>query len=293
MALCGMAVHDSVENRRTWLTAICLSSWAQTVDPNRHRLVVVDNASCEATKELLRAAGLILPGIEVVTNAENVGTARAVNQVWERRRLGENCLKVDNDVLWHDAGWLDRLEACVVRDPAIGIIGLKRKDVDERVGHPDPQYASELVQLPHEKGQDWLVVEKANHVMGTCQLYSAALLDKIGFLYQLGGRYGFDDSLAAARCKAAGFYSCFDPVSRIDHPDPGRTTHQTWKQAYARERMLDARAVGQGYLDGLFEPYHGPADEQPTPTFVGVKLFAEWTNRRLTPIEAARNHYRI
>ena len=113
---------------------------------------------------------------------------------------------MDNDVVIHQAGWVEKLEACIERDPQIGIIGLKRKDCIESPDRTD-FYKSELMMLPHIPGEEWLIVEKVNHVMGTCQMYNSKLIDRIGGLYQMDGLYGFDDSLAAVRCKLAGFYN--------------------------------------------------------------------------------------
>jgi hypothetical protein len=68
-------------------------------------------------------------------------------------------------------------------------------------------------------------------------MYSSKLLEKIGYLYQLGGLYGFDDALASVRAHVAGFSTVFLPHIDIDHIDPGTTEYQQWKESYAGERM--------------------------------------------------------
>jgi glycosyltransferase involved in cell wall biosynthesis len=252
-----MAVWDTLENQRSALTCQTYNGLLHTVDFRQHRLVVVDNASTdEKTWELLRE--IRDAGHTVISNPENRGTALAINRGWQLRRPGEHCVKMDNDVVIRNAGWADLIEEVFRRSHRIGICGLKRKDLDERPDHPGSWYRSTLQMLPHEAGQLWIVVERVNHVMGTCQAYSSALLDQIGYLYQLGGLYGFDDALAAERCRLAGYLSVFLPHIEIDHIDPGGTEYTTWKQVYAGQHMAAYQAALGHYQDGSWSLWHNP-----------------------------------
>ena len=293
MALIAMAVYDTPENRRADMTRDTLNSLARTVDFSRHRLVVVDNGStCEHTIRRLGwlqpdarphpGTGYMLPPARVIRNTENRGTARAVNQGWMLRNPGEHCVKMDNDVAFHQSGWLDVLEEAVVR-PSIcidgtlrrlGIIGLKRDDLEECPDHDNPWFRSELRMLPHRPGERWvavgaatchpkgeIAVERVHHVMGTCQLYSSDLLDRIGYLYQGGRLYGFDDALSAVRAREAGFYSAFLCNYRITHLDPGGDAFCDWKARYAGDWIDTFHRLADAYLSGARPPYHGPEDE--------------------------------
>jgi hypothetical protein len=141
------------------------------------------------------------------------------------------------------------LEAAIARDPNIGIIGLKRKDCWENPAHPEPFYRSTLEMLPHVAGEPWMVIEKVRHVMGTCQMFNSALLDKIGYLYQ-PRLYGFDDCLAATRSEVAGFYNAFLPHIEIDHIDTGETAYQGWKEKHSGEDMAAFNSITQAYREG-------------------------------------------
>ena len=79
MALIAMAVYDTEENNRTWMTDDTMLSLVQTVDLTKHRLFVIDNASCQATKDLLLSLQSIFP-FTIITNEVNVGTAKAINR---------------------------------------------------------------------------------------------------------------------------------------------------------------------------------------------------------------------
>jgi len=252
-----MAVHDTVENGRTAFTRRTLESLSDTVDFDKHRLFIVDNGSCEETITLLHSYCFGLkPAIEHIHH--NIGTAEALNRAWLHRTPGEHCIKIDNDVVIHQSGWVEQLEEAIARDPLIGQVGLKRKDCIESP-HRDLNdwYHSELIMLPHEPGQRWIVAERANHIMGTCVMHSSALLDKVGYLKQ-PGLYGFDDCFMSLRSQIAGFYNVFLPHIEIDHIDPGGTEYQKWKEASAGKDMAQYNEDVQRYKSGELSVYYNP-----------------------------------
>jgi GT2 family glycosyltransferase len=236
MALIAMAVYDTAENKRTELTRETLLSLRETVDFSRHRLVVSDNGSILATRNVYELLSATME-FRLILNGKNVGTAAAINRAWALHRPNEVCVKMDNDVVIHHVGWLDEIEEVFQRDPSIGIVGLKRKDLEGNPNSDIPYYRSTLRMLPHDRGQRWIVVEEVNHIMGTCEALSPRLLDKIGYLDQMEGLYGFDDSLVSLRCHLAGFRTVFLPHIEIDHIDPGQSAYTDWKVRYVAEMM--------------------------------------------------------
>lgn len=252
MALIAMCCYDTAENGRTEYTIRTVRSLLQTVNFARHRVVIVDNGSCEETKEFLKT--VTTPDImTVITLTENIGTAKGINKAWELRKEGEHAVKMDNDVVIYFKDWADELEKAIELDNEIGIIGLKRRDCWENPNHESAMYRSELKLLGG--GNDyWLPIERVNHVMGTCQMYNSALLDKIGYLYQ-PRLYGFDDSLAAIRCQVAGFYSAFIPHINIDHIDAGDKPYQKWKEKHSGEDMRAFNEIKNAYLNGTKSIY--------------------------------------
>jgi GT2 family glycosyltransferase len=242
--LIAMAVWDTEENGRTSLTQETLDSLRRTVDWLRHRLIIVDNGSCWKTLDICRNWGGT-----VIRNGENVGTAKAVNQAWLYRSTGEHAVKIDNDVRIHQPGWADVMEEAFSRDPSLGILGLKRKDLEEAPWQ-EGEFHSTLRMLPHERGQRWIIVEDVEHVIGTCVGFSSALLDKIGYLVQ-PGLYGFDDSLASARAKVAGFKCGFLCGVDIDHLDLGGDQYCQWKIDQANEHFHAYRVLKAEYEMGV------------------------------------------
>lgn len=258
MAIIGMAVYSTEQNGKDEYLAKTLKSLFKTVDFKRHRLFLSVNARTNQTDRLITIYQDIIS--EVIYNDTNLGTAEAINLVWRKRLPNEHAVKMDDDIVIHQAGWLDRLEEVVDRDPSIGQAGLKRKDCIESPDRNEGDfYKSHLLMLPHKGGEKWIVVEKVNHVMGSCVLHSAGLLNKVGYLYQMqGNKYGFDDALMSVRSQIAGFKNVFLPHIEIDHIDPGGTIYQQWKEKNAMDRMAEYNNTKNAYFKGIRSLYYNP-----------------------------------
>jgi glycosyltransferase involved in cell wall biosynthesis len=261
-ALVAMAVYNTPENKRWEMTQETVRSFHQCNGYERHQLVIVDNGStCERTHEyLLNLHKNHDPrDVLVISLDRNIGTAAAINQAWKLREPGQHCVKMDNDFIVWESGWawVDVMTDALEREPRIGILGLKRKDCWEHPTHENPDLRSELIMLPHEPGQRWIVAEKVFHVMGTCQMYASHFLDKFGYLWQ-PSLYGYDDVLAAHRCHALGYWSCFLPHIEIDHIDPGDTPYQSWKERHAGEVTQQVIQIAQEYRMGIRSCYYNP-----------------------------------
>lgn len=243
-----MAVFDTEENDRTKYTKETLDCLKDTVDWSKHRIIVIDNNSCIATKKLLSQVTEVG---KVITLSENIGTAGAINFGIKQRLPGDNVIKIDNDVVINQSGWVDEMEEAISRDPSIGIIGLKRKDVD--FDKKDAGY--ELISLPHIAGQSWITVEKGWSIMGTCTMYNSSLIDKIGLLFQ-PGKYGFDDSIYSLRSTLAGFWNCYLPHINIDHIDSGSNPYTQEKHAQASAVWNEYHQLHAGYISGKIPLYY-------------------------------------
>ena len=247
-----MAVHDTEDNNRTWMTEATLRSLAFRVNWDKHRLFVIDNGSCEETIQLYDRFEFM--PMTIIRNQRNIGTAKAINLGWKHRLPGEHCVKMDNDVVIHQPEWVDQMEEVFEVDPKIGICGLKRKDLAESP-FSEGHFKSSIRMLPHEKGHRWLIVEDVENVMGTCQAYSSLLLDKIGYLVQ-PGVYGFDDVLSSLRARLAGFDRVFLHGFDIDHIDPGGSPYSQWKIREAGNHWKNYQSQALLYESGVIPIYH-------------------------------------
>ena len=268
MALLSMCCYDTIENNRSRYTAETIDSLLETVNFNKHRLFIIDNGSCSDTKELLnyfeKKFEKIFPSenLTIIESEVNQGTANGISMAWQYRKEGENCIKIDNDVTIRHEGWVDDMEECISRMPKIGIICLKRKELTQSTFNPNPIYKTELIELPHEIGQKWLFIEKVRSCFGTVQMYNSKLLDKIGYLYQMGGIYGFDDSLSDVRSELAGFINCFLIGYEITHLDEGGDEYTKEKSDYAAKMMPFFQDTVNGYRNGTIPIYYSPFEQK-------------------------------
>lgn len=262
MALISMAVFCTEENNKTEIASRTIKGLFDTVDFEKHRVIIVNNASCGEAVAMLTGweDG---PGkwagngrFKVIHNETNLGTAGAVNLAWKTRQPGECVVKMDDDCLIHDAGWADRMEEAIQRDPEIGVIGLKRIDLAQNPYRND-RFKSMLRMLPPYWGVPWLIVEENEDIMGTCHMVNPALLDKIGYLFQ-PRLYGFDDVLLCIRSIVAGYKNCFLPEVRISHIDNGGTPYQEWKHKVSDEDMPEYNRLKAGYQNGTIPIYYNP-----------------------------------
>jgi len=137
MALIAMCVYDTLENGRTVYTNQTFQSLIKTVDFNKHRIGVYDNGSCEESKTIIdfyiQCLNRFFPDSAFcITSETNEGTAFGINEIWKLRKEGEHCVKMDNDCVIHDIGWLDQIEEAFTRSGNIQLIGLKRKDLEAK-----------------------------------------------------------------------------------------------------------------------------------------------------------------
>jgi GT2 family glycosyltransferase len=256
MALIAMCCYDTIENGRSKYTKATLEMLFETVDFYKHRLIIVDNNSCEETKHIISEfLTCTNRNVEVIELHENIGTAKAINKAWALALKGEHLIKIDNDVDILSVSWVDELEEAIERDPSIGQVGLKRKDLLENPYRND-SFKSTLRMLNPIKGEPWIIVEDVDGVMGTCVMHNYRLIDKIGGLMQ-PGLYGFDDTLMSIRTKLAGFKCCFLPHIEIDHIDVGDSDYTDWKRKYAGQQIKEFEQMKNGLINGSIKNYIG------------------------------------
>lgn len=236
MGLLAVCCHDTEENGRSKYTKETLSSLKETVDFNKHRIIIIDNNSCLENKQIIDDFVSSTPNATSIRLNENIGTAAGINLAIRERVDGEVVIKLDNDVVVHQSGWVEEMERVITDRPEIGICGLKRDDV-----------AGDFIQ---DGRLLW-----AEDIMGTCTAFNPLLLDKMGYLYQYGV-YGFEDNLASARSIGLGFKNCYLPLITITHLDTGGTEYTKWKQKEAAMYLSEAGHAIKLYKEGKLNPYY-------------------------------------
>ena len=249
-----MATHATTDNERTDLVESTLDH-LMGIDLDAHRIIVSDNGSNYQIQNTLSKLE-ILGRIQVIRNGSNIGTAKAINKVIALRRPGEIVCKADDDIIVPDMHWPDLAEWVMHQEPLIGILGLKRKDLEESPTNPNGMFRSRLAFAKREKGDAWVVVEHARSIIGTCIMMSPALLNTVGFLHQ-PGVYGYDDVDISLRARLAGFHTAFLPSVEILHPDPGGSQFCQWKIDEASKQGVEWSRAEASYISGETPLYRG------------------------------------
>ena len=253
MSIIAMAVYSTEENKKDKCLEQTLASLHKTVDWKKHKIMLSVNGATQTTKDIIYTWRNIISN--VYWNDTNLGTAEAVNKCWANREPDEHCIKMDDDIVIHQSGWVEELEAVVAIDQMIGQAALKRKDLRQCPQEESHWFKSELVMLPHVAGERWRIVERTRDIMGSCVLHSAALINKGGGLKQFGV-YGFDDSTMSVRSRCAGFYNVFLPHIEIDHIDEGGTEYQKWKEKEASLAWQKFLELAKAYESGTEDLYY-------------------------------------
>jgi len=276
MALIVLTTYCTRKNQKLPMLESTLGMLLATVDWDRHRIVIVDNASQVDVRGAVDAFQKVVPQSRFVANATNVGTARGFNLGHSTGNavFGEqHTLKLDDDVVVHKSGWLDLMELALSRRPRLGGISLKWRMLSEC---PDPEV------LPPEKVAEhssttsleflcrktlddwWTVIEISPLISGMCALYHKRALAQIGQMYQ-PSIYGQDDVLMCKRLTVAGWKLAFLPQVRVDHIDPGNTEWSQWKRDEAGRTFASPRwrEIEQELLDGKYYSPDGETLEAP------------------------------
>jgi GT2 family glycosyltransferase/tetratricopeptide (TPR) repeat protein/uncharacterized HAD superfamily protein/hypoxanthine phosphoribosyltransferase len=154
-----------------------------------YEIIVVDNASTDATVEYLKAQ----KDIRTVFNQENLGFPSGCNEGMEIA-AGEYIVLLNNDVVVTN-DWLEGLIECAESMPSIGIVGSMTNNISGFQREPKSSYkkASQVHEFAakyrraHRKF--WLESPK---VAGFCMLIKRKLMEQIG---------GFDIAFGIGNCE--------------------------------------------------------------------------------------------
>lgn len=256
-----VAVYSTEANNRAQYTIETLRNFIDTVNFNVHRLVISDNGSCEGVQKFYedfrKVFDLLFPSenLVIIKNRQNLGTSGAINLAIKTAPDGWNLIKADDDIKFYQKDWVEEMEEVFIRQPKVGIVGMKRRDLEQMPNHPQEVYRTEIILLPRQKGMSWLYVEQSKDIIGTCTMINPLLFKKIGYYFQ-PSQYAFDDALYSVRSELAGFANVFLPHIRIDHLDTGvleggeKTDFIIWKQQEAGRKMQEFSNAVQEYRNG-------------------------------------------
>lgn len=115
------------------LLAACLASFVKTVDRIPYELIVIDDGSEQEQKARVKSAA-IRYGCKLIERPSRGGYAKAVNEGIQHAS-GQYVLLLNNDVRFHQSGWLDLLLQTADSASNIGIVGCRLLYPDHTIQH--------------------------------------------------------------------------------------------------------------------------------------------------------------
>ena len=197
-------------------TYACLVSILQNTPDVSYEIIIADDVSTDATRELSRYA----ENVVICRNETNQGFLRNCNNAAKKAR-GKYIMFLNNDTQV-TPGWLSSLVDLIGSDPSIGMVGSKLVYPDGRL-----QEAGGIIwsdgsgwnygRLDDPDKAEYNYVKDVDYISGAAILLSRKLWNQIG---------GFDDRFAPAYCedsdlafevRKAGLRVVYQPLSKVIH----------------------------------------------------------------------------
>ncbi|MDD3905590.1 MAG: glycosyltransferase family 2 protein [Candidatus Omnitrophica bacterium] len=183
------------------LTKDCIESVFKNTRGTDYRLILVDNASDEATRVYLEGLGKAWPAeVTVIRNETNLGFVKAVNKGIAVSSAPYICL-LNNDTLVAK-NWLKEMMAIAESAEDIGIVNPSSNNLGQKSaqGEPLESYAARIAK---DAGQ---YIELGAGI-GFCMLIKRKVIERIGSFDEIYGMGNFEDTDFSRRAVQAG-YKC-------------------------------------------------------------------------------------
>jgi GT2 family glycosyltransferase len=230
----------------TWnrweLTRKCLETLRATQLDNAE-VLVVDNGSTDETRERLSE----LDWVRTLLLPENRGFVRGNNAGIEAADPRSDVVLLNNDLVFTQSDWLERLRQCAAENPKAGIVGCRLTLSDSRLLHagtyilPDTFWGQQIGSLQEDVGQ-YSSDREVQGIVFACALIKREAIDAIGGLSEDFESY-FEDTDYCLRAAAAGFTTVVCGGVTLVHDEHGSTTGQdeARKKLFATSQRVFAK----------------------------------------------------
>jgi GT2 family glycosyltransferase/glycosyltransferase involved in cell wall biosynthesis len=189
--------------------------------------MVVDNGSTDETPEALAR----YPWVRVVRNAENLGYVRGNNVGIAAADPESDVVLLNNDMVFEQHDWLQKLRACAHSAPDAGVVGCRLVLPDGRLLHagtymlPDTMWGQQIGSLEKDLGQ-YTSTREVEGIVFACAYIKREVLQAIGPLAEDFRSY-FEDTDFCLRARQAGFRTLLCGGVTLTHDEHGSTKGDT------------------------------------------------------------------
>jgi GT2 family glycosyltransferase/SAM-dependent methyltransferase/thioredoxin-like negative regulator of GroEL len=221
------------------LTVQCLTALAEATGQVRYEVILVDNGSSDGTGAFLRQLG---GDVRIITNAENLGFAKACNQ-GARIARGKYVVFLNNDTIPLQ-GWLNALVAEAEAHPEVGIVGSKLLFSDGTIQHAGVVFMRTLRNPYHIYRSASADVPAVNQrrefqaVTAACMLIRREVFEEVNG-FDEGFINGFEDVDLCLQVREKGYHVIYQPRSVVYHLEsqtPGRNDRDRQNARLLQER---------------------------------------------------------
>ncbi len=204
------------------LTQRCLETLAET-DLAGAEVMVVDNGSTDETPQALAA----FPWVRTLRLPQNVGFVRGNNAGIAAAAPDSDIVLLNNDIVFEQKDWLERLAACALSAPDVGVVGCRLVLPDGRLLHagtyimPDTVWGQQVGSLERDVGQH-STTHEVEGIVFACAYLRRELLDAIGGL-ALDFESYFEDTDYCLRARQAGWKTLLCGDVTLVHDEHGST----------------------------------------------------------------------
>lgn len=236
----------------------CVSSFMETTPDIPYEIIVVDDGSSpEVQQSLMEWADNLR--IQFISKPANEGFSRTVNRGISEAR-GEFMLLANNDIIFHESGWLNRMLEAMNAEDKVGIAGARLLYPNRTIQHGGVFPTRNLYFNHRYRGRpaDYppaLAVEEVHAVTGALMLIRKEVFADIG-LFSEEYFIAFEDIDFCYRSKQQGWKIVYCGLASAIHLEgQTRGTRLSNKNRFWRRKELEARAKFWSKWKGrLFSP---------------------------------------
>ncbi|HLL73873.1 MAG TPA: glycosyltransferase [Pyrinomonadaceae bacterium] len=233
----------------------CLRSLLREIDFRETEVIVVDNASTDATPRLLSHFSDL---VRVVTNERNLGFVEACNRGAAVAR-GRYLVFLNNDTEVQP-GWLSQLVATAERDPEVGAVGSLFLYPDGRV-----QEAGAIVwrdgeafhygwgRSPEDRRLSF--AREADYCSGASLLVRRELFEQLGGFDMRYAPAYYEDADLCFGVRSLGFKVMYQPLSRVVHHE-GATAGRDVRQGFKNFQLTNRAKFYEKWREVLEREHH-------------------------------------